>query len=88
MLKGIKAAATVAALLVATNPAHAEELRIGTASLGGAFYPMLAHDSAIVEGYLRAADRALDHVADSIDGDRVHSDLRGPIAHAGFQRLT
>ena len=55
---------------------------------GGAFYPTLAHDSAIVEGYLRAADRALDHVADSIDGDRVHSDLRGPIAHAGFQRLT
>ncbi len=55
---------------------------------GGAFYPTLAHDSSVVDGYLRAADRALDLVARSIEGGSVDSDLRGPIAHAGFQRLT
>lgn len=55
---------------------------------GGAFYPTLAHDSGVVEGYLRAADRALGLIARSIDGGTVESDLRGPIAHAGFQRLT
>lgn len=55
---------------------------------GGAFYPTLAHDLGIIEDYLRAADRALALIARSLDRGSVESDLRGPIAHAGFQRLT
>lgn len=55
---------------------------------GGAFYPTLAHDSSVVDGYLRAADQALGRIASSLDRHSVETDLRGPIAHAGFQRLT
>lgn len=55
---------------------------------GGAFYPTLAHDSDVVDGYLRAADRTLGLLARSIERDHIDTDLRGPIAHAGFQRLT
>lgn len=54
----------------------------------GAFYPTLAHDHVVVAGYLDAADRALERIAGALAGGHVLSDLRGPIAHAGFQRLT
>lgn len=51
MFKGIKLAATAAALFMAAAPVNAEELRIGTASLGGAFYPMGQSISNLVNKY-------------------------------------
>lgn len=43
--------ATAAALILAVSSASAEELRIGTASLGGAFYPMGQSIANLVNAY-------------------------------------
>ena len=51
MFNILKTAGLAVGLLVSTSFAHAEELRIGTASLGGAFYPMGQSISNLVNKY-------------------------------------
>ncbi|MBO6507640.1 MAG: TAXI family TRAP transporter solute-binding subunit [Roseibium sp.] len=51
MIKLLKATGVAAGLLVSVGLAQAEELRIGTASLGGAFYPMGQSISNLVNKY-------------------------------------
>ncbi|MES0881597.1 TAXI family TRAP transporter solute-binding subunit [Roseibium sp. SCP14] len=51
MLNIFKTAGLAVGLLVSSSFAHADELRIGTASLGGAFYPMGQSISNLVNKY-------------------------------------
>ncbi|MEM8701225.1 MAG: TAXI family TRAP transporter solute-binding subunit [Pseudomonadota bacterium] len=51
MFDVIKSAGLACGLLFSVSMAHAEELRIGTASLGGAFYPMGQSISNLVNKY-------------------------------------
>ncbi|CTQ51804.1 Putative aliphatic sulfonates-binding protein precursor [Roseibium album] len=51
MMNVLKTAGVAAGMLVAASFAQAEELRIGTASLGGAFYPMGQSISNLVNKY-------------------------------------
>ncbi len=51
MKTSIKALATATALILGAGASNAEELRIGTASLGGAFYPMGQSISNLVNEY-------------------------------------
>jgi glutamate-1-semialdehyde 2,1-aminomutase len=54
----------------------------------GIFYPTCAHTPAIVDDYLRAADGVFADLAARSGTGGVQAALRGPIAHAGFARLT
>ena len=54
----------------------------------GVFYPTAVHTPAMVEDYLRAADRVFAWLRERVDRGEVTSALRGPVAHAGFARLT
>lgn len=54
----------------------------------GIFYPTCAHTAAIVDDYLRAADGVFADLAARSGRGEVRQALRGPIAHAGFARLT
>lgn len=53
-----------------------------------AFYAMYAHEQSHVEAYRSAVVEAFSEIRHAIDGERVESMLRGPIAHSGFARLT
>ncbi len=52
------------------------------------FYAMYAHTDAHVDGYVAACGDAFEIMAHAVKTDSVESQLRGPAAHAGFQRLT
>ncbi|MDB6127353.1 MAG: glutamate-semialdehyde -aminomutase [Verrucomicrobia bacterium] len=54
----------------------------------GVFYPTSAHTPAMVENYLAAADGVFAWLRERVDRGEVKSALRGPVAHAGFARLT
>lgn len=54
----------------------------------GAYYAMFAHRQEHVEGYLAAVDESFEVIGRAIATDSVEKHLRGPVAHAGFQRLT
>ncbi len=53
-----------------------------------AFYAMYAHTDAHVDGYIAACADAFGILAGALKTDTVAKLLRGPVAHAGFQRLT
>jgi glutamate-1-semialdehyde 2,1-aminomutase len=53
-----------------------------------AFYAMYAHTDAHIDGYLGACAEAFEIIAGAIGTGTVEQQLRGPVAHAGFQRLT
>lgn len=53
----------------------------------GIFYPTAAHSEKIIDGYLAALDETFGLLKQAIDRNDVTKQLRGPIAHAGFQRL-
>jgi glutamate-1-semialdehyde 2,1-aminomutase len=53
-----------------------------------AFYAMYAHTDAHVDGYAAACRDSFVEIAAAIRANRVAQMLRGPVAHAGFQRLT
>lgn len=54
---------------------------------GGAFYVTYAHQFHHVDAYLEAVQEVFGLLARAIAEDTVEAQLRGPIAHAGFQRL-
>jgi glutamate-1-semialdehyde aminotransferase len=53
-----------------------------------AFYPTVAHDREILDSYVAALDEVFGILSDAVAKDDVMSRLRGPVAHAGFTRLT
>jgi glutamate-1-semialdehyde aminotransferase len=54
----------------------------------GVFYPTAVHTPAIVENYLQAADQVFAWLRERADRGEIHTALKGPVAHAGFARLT
>ena len=52
------------------------------------FYAMYAHTDAHVDGFIAACEDCFAIIADAVKAGRVEQELRGPVAHAGFQRLT
>lgn len=53
-----------------------------------AFYATYAHRPAEIESYLAEVEEVFSIIAEALRADRVEAMLRGPIAHAGFHRLT
>jgi glutamate-1-semialdehyde aminotransferase len=53
----------------------------------GAYYATAAHTQEIIDGYLSAADEVFPLLKQSVERNEVREQLRGPIAHSGFQRL-
>ncbi len=54
---------------------------------GGAFYVTYAHQTSDTDAYLAALDDVFGLLARAIRSQTVETQLRGPIAHADFQRL-
>lgn len=52
------------------------------------FYAMYAHTDTHVDGYIAACADVFGILAHALKTDSVEKLLRGPVAHAGFQRLT
>jgi len=52
------------------------------------FYPTLAHQEHHVREYLKAVTEVFTLIAEAIKHNRVSAMLKGPVAHAGFTRLT
>jgi glutamate-1-semialdehyde 2,1-aminomutase len=52
-----------------------------------AFYTTFAHQDAVIEEYLQAAEDVFGVVAQALERGTVKSLLDGPVAHAGFTRL-
>ncbi len=53
-----------------------------------AFYATYAHDDRHIKSYLEAFREVFARVADALERGMVMKQLRGPVAHAGFGRLT
>ncbi len=53
-----------------------------------AFYATYAHRDEHVEGYLNACREVFAHVAGAMEHGTVMKQLKGPVAHTGFGRLT
>lgn len=55
---------------------------------GTGVYASFAHTDEIIEKYLEACDRTFEKIAGIINrGEDVKSYLKGPVCHAGFERL-
>lgn len=52
------------------------------------FYPSLAHTKELVDRYLDSVEYAFAFCSQAIEQGQVDSFLKGPVRHAGFQRLT
>jgi glutamate-1-semialdehyde 2,1-aminomutase len=52
------------------------------------FYAMYAHQDSHADAYLAAAGEVFRALAQALESHTVESQLRGPVAHAGFYRLT
>ncbi|MDD4286958.1 MAG: aminotransferase class III-fold pyridoxal phosphate-dependent enzyme [Candidatus Peribacteraceae bacterium] len=55
---------------------------------GGAFYATFAHSEQHVKAYLQACREVFPSLASALQSGTLSSLLKGPSAHAGFQRLT
>ena len=53
-----------------------------------AFYAMYAHTDAHVDGFVAACGEVFAIIAAAVKARNVEQQLRGAVAHAGFQRLT
>lgn len=53
-----------------------------------AFYASYVHEDGHVERYLAAAEEAFHTISDALRKGEVEKHLKGPVAHAGFRRLT
>ncbi|MDD3036177.1 MAG: aminotransferase class III-fold pyridoxal phosphate-dependent enzyme [Candidatus Saccharimonadaceae bacterium] len=51
-------------------------------------YVSLAHTAKLVDDYLKAVDQVFGIIKKAIDENKVREYLEGPVAHAGFKRLT
>jgi len=51
-------------------------------------YPTLAHTEKIVEKYGEAIDRVFYEISETLKKEDVTEQLKGPVAHTGFARLT
>jgi glutamate-1-semialdehyde 2,1-aminomutase len=54
----------------------------------GNFYATCAHEPEVLTHYARAVNDAFAQLSLAIRDDRVREQLRGPVAHTGFDRLT
>ncbi len=54
---------------------------------GSVFFVTYAHQDHHIDGYLGALEEVFGLLAQAIHTDKVEAQLRGPIAHTGFQRL-
>jgi hypothetical protein len=52
------------------------------------FYATYAHREPHITSYLEAVGEAFDSLAKAIEEGVVEDQLKGPVAHSGFQRLT
>ena len=52
------------------------------------FYASYAHQEEHVQSYLRATQEVFTLLAEAIQASGVEKQLKGPVAHAGFHRLT
>jgi glutamate-1-semialdehyde 2,1-aminomutase len=52
------------------------------------FYAMYSHTDAHVDGFNTACAEVFEIIAAAVKSKKVDDTLRGPVAHAGFQRLT
>jgi hypothetical protein len=55
---------------------------------GSSFYASLAHSETDIQAYEAAVGEAFASVAAATSAEAIHERLRGPVKHAGFQRLT
>ena len=53
-----------------------------------ALYVSYAHKAEIIEHYLEAVDETFSQISTAIKGGNPEKMLKGPICHAGFERLT
>jgi glutamate-1-semialdehyde aminotransferase len=53
-----------------------------------AFYASYAHQDEQIENYLDATSDVFADLAEAIRTQSVEKELKGPVAHAGFHRLT
>jgi hypothetical protein len=54
----------------------------------GAFYAAYAHQESDVTRYATVVDEAFSVIKNALDKDEVEKLVKGPIAHAGFYRLS
>jgi glutamate-1-semialdehyde 2,1-aminomutase len=54
----------------------------------GNFYATCAHTPEILESYSEVVGDVFARVSEAVKSDRVMDELRGPVAHTGFARLT
>jgi glutamate-1-semialdehyde aminotransferase len=54
----------------------------------GRFYATYAHQKSHTEKYLEAVDEVFSCIAEAAEKGNVEQNLKGPVAHIGFQRLT
>jgi glutamate-1-semialdehyde aminotransferase len=52
------------------------------------FYTSYSHTDEVVEKYLAAVEEVFRVLAWAVEEGKVREMLRGPVAHAGFKRLT
>ena len=55
---------------------------------GSAFYATYAHQDSHVSAYLQALTNVFGNIAAALRANTVESQLKGPVAHSGFARLT
>lgn len=53
-----------------------------------AFYATYAHQEGHIESYLPAVQEVFAHIAEALERNTILAQLKGPVAHAGFKRLT
>jgi hypothetical protein len=54
----------------------------------GNFYATCAHTPEVLELYAETVKDVFGRVSEAVRGDRVMDELRGPVIHSGFSRLT
>ncbi len=52
------------------------------------YYASYAHTPQKAEGYLKVVDDCFCFLSKVLEENRIESELKGPVCHAGFQRLT
>ena len=53
-----------------------------------AFYASYAHKKEDIDKYLSSVDEVFCNIAGALKKDEIKKQLKGPVAHAGFKRLT